>query len=201
MDTRHDTGTADAIRRAALECFARRGYHASSLREISRMSGVTLGTIYHYYPSKEGLLFDLMQDAMRPLLASLEKVRAERDPSPATQLFWATRSFVEFAATHQRLAILADVELRALGKDNFATVVAWRDAYENEIRSIVDNGVLTGSFKLVDPKIAVFAILAIANQVAHWYDPGGEMSVEDVSTRIALLAMQIVGYNTDDLEP
>jgi AcrR family transcriptional regulator len=185
METRPESSTADAIRRSALECFARDGYHASSLREISRMSGVTLGTIYHYYPSKEGLLLDLMLEAMRPLLASIQEVKANVDDSPPAQLFWATKRFAEFAATNQHLAILADVELRALSKVNYDTVIAVRDAYEREIRM--------GTFAPDDPKIAVFAILAIANQAAHWYRPDGGMSVEEVSMRLARVAMRIVG--------
>lgn len=199
MDGRADNTTADAIRRVALESFARQGYHASALREIARRCDITLGTVYHYYPSKEGLLFELMQEAMTPLLESLERVRAERDPAPASQLFWAVWSFVEFAATHRRLTVLADVELRALGEANYATVVGWRDSYQARIRDIVDRGVDAGVFEAVDSKIAVFSILAIANQVARWYEPGGELSVVEVSSRVATLAMQMLGYDASEL--
>ncbi len=199
MEPGVDIGTAEAIRSAALESFASRGYHASSLREIARECEVTLGTVYHHYPSKEGLLFELMQEAMVPLLESLERVRAEHGSAPEVQLFWATWSFVEFAATHQKLTLLADVELRALGEKNYATVVKWRDSYEEAIREMVDRGVEAGVFTVVDAKIAVFSILAVANQVAHWYEPGGELSVSDVSSRVAMIAMQMVGYAAADL--
>jgi hypothetical protein len=134
-----------------------------------------------------------MLEAMRPLLASIQEVKANVDDSPPAQLFWATKRFAEFAATNQHLAILADVELRALSKVNYDTVIAVRDAYEREIRDIVDRGVRMGTFAPDDPKIAVFAILAIANQAAHWYRPDGGMSVEEVSMRLARVAMRIVG--------
>jgi AcrR family transcriptional regulator len=199
VDVTHDESAAEGIRNAALECFATKGYHASSLREIGRRCDLTLGTIYHYYPSKEGLLFDLMEEAMLPLLESLKKIRAERDPSPADQLFWAIWSFVEYAAMHRRLSIVADVELRSLGEANLATVLKWRDTYQKEIRAIVDRGCREQLFRVIDPKISVFAILAAANQVARWYEPDGDLSVVEVSTRVAMVAMQLVGYDASEL--
>ena len=187
----------DGVREAALECFAAQGYHGTSLREIARESGITLGTLYHYYPSKEGLLLDLMKLAMEPLLESLERVRVTRDPSPAHQLFWITKGFVEFAATNQRLAILADVELRALSPANFAVVVKWRDQYQNRLLDVVERGIEEGVFLCDDPKIAVFSIIAVGNQVAHWYEPQGQFSVDEVSKRVALVALTIAGQSSE----
>lgn len=189
--------TVEAIRERALACFAAQGYHGTSLREIARDSGTTLGTLYHYFPSKEGLLLDLMKSAMEPLLESLERVEVVREPSPESQLFWLTKGFVEFAATNQRLAILADVELRALSPENLAIVVHWRDQYQNRLLDVVERGIDEGAFTCDDPKIAVFSIIAVGNQVAHWYEAKGRFSVEEVSTRVALVALRIAGQSPE----
>ena len=56
--------SASTIRRVATEVFARQGYHGASLRQIAKASEITLGTLYHYYPSKQDLLAQLMSDAL-----------------------------------------------------------------------------------------------------------------------------------------
>ena len=72
---------------AATAIFAERGYHATSMRDLSRASGMSLAGIYHYVRSKHELLF-LIQDqcfeemtkgaeqALAPLTDPEERVRA-----------------------------------------------------------------------------------------------------------------------------
>lgn len=118
---------ADIIRRAAIDVFARQGFHGASLRQIAKMSGLTLGTLYHYYPSKQDLLAELMSDALQPLIKSGNKVRADYAGDPKRQLFEAVRRFVLITLDDPQLAIIADVELRSLSGDNAARAVALRD--------------------------------------------------------------------------
>src|SRR5262245_53931731 len=75
----------DAIKKIAAQLIAERGYHSTSLRQLANEAGITLGTLYHYFPSKEALLSELIDDAMRPLLETLDRVgrRAEADPVDA----------------------------------------------------------------------------------------------------------------------
>jgi len=46
-----------AIVQAALETFARRGYHQASIREIARAADLSLAGLYHYVRGKDELLF------------------------------------------------------------------------------------------------------------------------------------------------
>ena len=48
--------TREAIHAAAIELFARLGYHATSMRAIAAAAGVQPAAIYHWYPSKEAIL-------------------------------------------------------------------------------------------------------------------------------------------------
>lgn len=48
------------IEQAALRLFVRRGYHATSVRDIAREARVSLGNIYNYYPTKENLFASLV---------------------------------------------------------------------------------------------------------------------------------------------
>jgi AcrR family transcriptional regulator len=51
------------ITRAALIVFAEYGYHGTSMEQIMRVSGLSKGLVYHYFPSKEKLFLHLVDSA------------------------------------------------------------------------------------------------------------------------------------------
>jgi AcrR family transcriptional regulator len=184
---------APNIRRVATDVFARHGYHGASLRQIAKACEITLGTLYHYYPSKQDLLAELMSDALQPLITSGREARAEFPGDPRRQLFEAVRRFVLITLAAPHLAIIADVELRSLTGDNASRAVALRDEYEGIIRSIVLEGTESGDFHPGEAKMATFAVLAISNQPAYWFSERGELSADEVAEAQAELALRLVG--------
>jgi AcrR family transcriptional regulator len=67
--------TRAAIFEAALELFRAHGYDATTMRAIARRAGVSLGSSYHYFPSKEHLVLEfyrhlhaLHREACAPVL-------------------------------------------------------------------------------------------------------------------------------------
>lgn len=67
-----------AILEAAARLFASAGYDATSMAEVARACGVSKALLYHYYASKEALLFDILRFH---LTALLDAVRAADDRS------------------------------------------------------------------------------------------------------------------------
>ena len=184
--------SAADIRRVAIDVFARQGYHGASLRQIAKACGITLGTLYHYYPSKQDLLAELMTEALQPLITSGHQVRDEFAGDPKAELFEAVRRFVMTTLAAPQLAIIADVELRSLTGDNAVRVVAMRDEYEGIIRAIVSEGCDSGAFRPADTKMVTFAVLAISNQAAYWFHEGGELTAPEVADAQATLALRLV---------
>jgi AcrR family transcriptional regulator len=189
--------SAADIRRIAIDVFARQGYHGASLRQIAKAGEITLGTLYHYYPSKQDLLAELMTDALQPLIVSGNQVREELAGDPKAQLFEAVRRFVLITLDSPQLAIIADVELRSLTGHNAARVVAMRDEYEGIIRAIVteaaDSGAMLPVSASSDTKMVTFAVLAISNQPAYWFSPSGPLTADEVAEAQATLALRLVG--------
>jgi len=82
----HDTIEKNKIqiRRAALHLFTRKGFHGTSVREIAARAGVSIGNLYTYYDTKEGIFIDLVnhmgrkmetirQEELLPLMESLDQ--------------------------------------------------------------------------------------------------------------------------------
>ncbi len=82
---RRGEGTRETIDAAAVDRFARLGYHAASVRAIAAEAGIQPAAIYHWYENKEALLFRLQIQFMDQLE---ERVFAavEARPTPALNL-------------------------------------------------------------------------------------------------------------------
>jgi AcrR family transcriptional regulator len=57
--------TRERILRAAVACFERDGYDATTTSRIARRAGVGVGTLYGYFPDKRAVLLELLQDTVR----------------------------------------------------------------------------------------------------------------------------------------
>ncbi|TAG27160.1 MAG: TetR/AcrR family transcriptional regulator [Burkholderiales bacterium] len=67
----------DEILDAAAECFAQLSYPAASMQEVAARLGTSKARIYHYYESKEALLFDLLDRYTQRLLAIIGETEAQ----------------------------------------------------------------------------------------------------------------------------
>jgi AcrR family transcriptional regulator len=73
---------------AALELFVEKGFATTRLDEIAARAGVSKGTLYLYFDSKEELFKAVIREGMLPLLAEGEELVATV-PGPASELFKA----------------------------------------------------------------------------------------------------------------
>lgn len=69
----HDAKRAEIMNIAA-RTFAEAGYHGASMSALARECGVSKALIYHYYSSKEALLFDIIESHLSDLIAAVEAV-------------------------------------------------------------------------------------------------------------------------------
>jgi TetR/AcrR family transcriptional regulator, transcriptional repressor of aconitase len=54
---------------AATECFAKQGFHATSMQDIFRESGLSAGAVYRYFPSKYSLIKAIAENMLNEVLA------------------------------------------------------------------------------------------------------------------------------------
>ena len=177
---RRGEDTREAIHEAALDLFAGLGYHATSMRAIAAAAEVQPAAIYHWYTSKEAILVQLQDDFMVELTAEIEAGMA-RQPTPALKLAAAVREHVVFHGIHRRAAFVTDSEIRALGDERRAALIAKRDVYQAAFADLIRDGIRDGSLTIPDARVATYAILLQCTGVALWFSPAGELSLEKVA--------------------
>ena len=179
-DTRRGPETREAIDLAAIELFANRGYHATSMRAIASAAGIQPAAIYHWYESKEAILVELQDDFMTQLEAKVDTAVARQD-RPALRLAAAVREHVVFHGEHKLWAFATDSEIRALSEAARAALVAKRDAYQTRFTEMIRDGIREEELRTSEALVATYAILLQCTGVDLWFDPEGPLSLDEVA--------------------
>jgi AcrR family transcriptional regulator len=189
---RRGPGTRDAIDSAALELFAQRGYHATSMRAIASAAEVQPAAIYHWYPGKEAILIGFQDGFMEELTAKvLDAVGRQR--RPALRLAAAVWEHVVFHGIHSLAAFVTDSEIRALAPEPRRALIAKRDSYQEMFAAMIREGLQDGSLGVSEADVATYAILLQCTGVALWFDPAGPLSLERVADIHVELVLGSVG--------
>jgi AcrR family transcriptional regulator len=188
--------TEAAIREAAVNLIARHGYEAVSMRQLSAEVGVQAAALYRYFPTKEDLLFALMEGHMRELAASWETARpASSDPVARLAAF--VGHHIRFHIARRHSTHVCNMELRSLSKANLTAMLKLRAAYEKELRIILREGADSGAFAVDDTGLTAMAIIQMMTGVIVWFRPGERLSVEDVARTYLAMTMRLVGRRED----
>ena len=92
----HDLKRDEILDVAAL-CFARQSFPAASMNDIAKACGTSKARLYHYYESKEAILFDLLDRYTQRLLALIGEAEAHaqrKDLSEREALYELVRAFL-----------------------------------------------------------------------------------------------------------
>lgn len=191
-------GTAGRILTAGLELFAERGYGGTSIREIGARAGINAATLYSHYRSKEHVLAALVLLGHQELHGRLQRALVATRGGPRQQLRALVRTHVLAHAEHALLALVANGELHALSADHAAPALELRRQSRQLLLAVLDEGVRSGEFTTSEPLLAATAIVGMGRQVAHWFEPGGPLTPQEIADSYSTYALAVVGADTSD---
>ncbi len=169
----------ERILAAAVQLFAQYGYHAATMRDIARISGIQAASIYYHYASKQALLVEIMDTHMRGLNANLQRIVQASTPVQQ-RLHEAIANHIRLHTTYKAEFFIIDTEIRALEDEQRSAILALRDQYESMLQSLLREGIEQRIFRQVDIKVASYALIAMCTEVATWFRPDGRLSVQQV---------------------
>ncbi len=175
------------ILRTAARIFAEKSYHSTSMRDISRATNVSLAGLYHYCKSKEELLFLIQDNCFGRVLE-----RLEHDFSKSKTRQPSSRIFIEnhlsfFAANMSEMKVLSH-EAESLRGDLYTHVSTRKDKYTKLARQILQEVQdSTENKQPVDLTVATYALFGMMNWIYNWYDPQGQLEVNDLAQHFTQL--------------
>jgi AcrR family transcriptional regulator len=164
------TGFSEARRRriveAAARLFAEAPYEAVHMDAIAAAASVAKPTLYRYFPHKELLFVEALEQTLTELRAEIEDIRAEPAPVEAR-----LRRMIALILTRVgRLAPAIQASERASTQSAVDSRRVLRQGFRNlrdAIGRIVAEGGRDGDFRAVNPDLAALAILGSVRMAAH----------------------------------
>jgi len=173
----------------ATELFAEKGFDATSVQEVVERARVTKGALYHYFDSKQDLLYEIYHSIISGQLADLERILAAGDP-PGRTLRAVIVNLVETTAARADQALVFGREMHRLDRARLDAVRADRRRYHDLVRDVVARAQAAGDFAPVaDADTVTLVVFGVVNQMPAWYRPDGAKSPDQLGTEIADLIL------------
>lgn len=176
------------ICRTAAQIFRDHGFDATSVSEIADALGLTKAGLYHYFDSKEALLFEIMTfglDRVRDEV--VVPARAVRDPAERLREIVIRHARI---ATRGRGAVahLGD-EIRALPPSARKQIEKRMRVYFDLLRDTLAELKAAGRLRDVDPTVGAFSVFGMILWLPRWFRHDGALSQNRVAEEIARIAL------------
>jgi len=166
----------------ATKVFCEKGYEGASMRDLSRAAGLSLAGLYHYFGSKERLLYLIQKHTFTTILERL-KARLSGSEHPEQQIRVFIQNHLEyFLANQQGMKVLSHedealknrlgAEIRAIKREYYRICVELMDALKCEHNLECDS------------RTAVMSLFGMMNWIYTWYNPRVDGSAEELALKM-----------------
>ena len=173
----------EEIIKNSVKLFERKGFSETSIQDIVDSIGVTKGTFYYYYASKENLLMEIhlryIDDLLKKQRLILQTVHSFRDQLAETVTLIVHD--MKYRVSHGRVHFR---EINNLTAEHAKKIKEKREEFRLNVIQIISNGIQSGEFrKSLHPQMISFAVLGVTNWSYYWFNPSGDISVEELANQ------------------
>jgi AcrR family transcriptional regulator len=191
-----DLGRKAEIYQKALDLFIKKGFNATPMSEVARVSGISKANLYYYCPDKETLLYEIhMNDLREHFIPILDK--AEQLPDPRDRISFFLKSFALMCTSSPASSVLVH-EIRSLSKNHQNEILAiWRRAYELNRGAIKDLQV-SGKAKKFRESFSAFLGVGMAFWSIYWWDYSRQANAEEMAETLVDIFFNGLLYDGDE---
>jgi AcrR family transcriptional regulator len=172
-----DENRAEILRAAAI-AFMAHGYAATSIDTVADELGATKGRVYYYYRSKTDLFFDIHREAMTMNLSVMRPLAQAQRPA-GERLSAMARAHANLVMDHlptqrvlnQGVELLMSGRTTPAQREVLTALMDMRHRFEELYVTVLADGVSSGDFRKLEPRLAVKPVLGALNWMTVWYQP------------------------------
>lgn len=181
-----------AIANAAATLFVSEGVGYVSMDDIASAVGLAKPSLYHYFRTKDDILFAIHEQTIGFLASHFEKRKAT-GASPTERLhgiFIDTFALVDQLPGYSRVVM---EELRHLEPELRTVVIENQERYSREVRELFEAGIRSGEFREADSHVLTLALFGMVNWSHQWYSPGGRRRPKQLADEFFEIFVRGVG--------
>lgn len=186
-----DIKVKEKITGQSIRLFEKKGFSETSIQDIVDSLGVTKGTFYYYFSSKEELLMDIHLGYIEGLLVLQETILKDQSKSCKEKLFEIVYMLLSDIKARGSAAKIFFREMKNLSAEHFAMIDPKRDQFRYNVEGLIKAGMENGEFRPdLTPSIITFGILGITNWSYQWFNPNGSVSDREVAEIFVEMILQ-----------
>lgn len=162
---------------AAEKLFAKRGFHATGMRQIARAAGVSIGAIYHYFKSKDDILLAIVRREIDHRRKFLEALRKEGLPVSEQIRHIVEMHFARLRENQDTVQLLHR-EGRSPSARLWRRLPSLYEEIADYLARLIDEGIAAGDIAPCHSTVAAYSIIGMVETVTQRALEGDEVAKE-----------------------
>ncbi|WP_181779406.1 TetR/AcrR family transcriptional regulator [Pseudonocardia pini] len=179
-----DSGRARTILTVAAKLFRERGYSGTTVRDLASEAGISSGSVFHHFKTKEEVLLRVVEEGLAESMARIDAaVVAGMDPRETLRAMIRAHVGTLLEGSPAAMSVLF-YERWSLSPESLSRLIGMRDQYEHEwdvALAALGGDYLNRSHR----RLARLLLFGAMNWTAQWYSPSGEFSLDEISAALA----------------
>jgi AcrR family transcriptional regulator len=179
----------DQIADSALQAFSERGFHKTTIRDVSKAGSISVGLVYDYIGQKEDLLELIYAKAMREAMAVM-RASVDGVSDPVEALTRLIRANLEVVHEHHQVYLLMYQESSSMTPRALSHVLKEENEYVGLYRNCLRKGIASGVFREVDVHLhaVLLAFMCSVDTLKRWNLP--DVDLDQLHDEISTYALR-----------
>ena len=188
--------TRQRILDAALNVFARKGYHATRMDDIVAEAQSSKGSVYFHFPGKEQLFLALIDEFAHRLEESLTKaIASERGGMRRVEA--ALNAGLSVFGEYRQLAKIFLVQAVGLGQTFETKRLQILDRFASLIQQHLDEAIADGDIPPIDTQIAAYAWVGAINELVMRWIQTGQPEPERILPTLRAMLLRSIAFESE----
>jgi AcrR family transcriptional regulator len=185
QQSRYDQKLIHVLKTSAA-VFAAKGYHSTSMRDISRAARMSLSGLYYYFKSKEELLFLIQDYCFSTVIEDCRKLLAGVD-DPVHRLKLLIENHLNYFVNNMDEMKVLSHEANSITGDLFRKINTKKRQYVDLVMGLLADIANEHGVQRVDVRVATFSLFGMMNWSYNWYNPRKDLNVAELSDQMTRL--------------
>ncbi len=182
-------GKLERVLAAGATVFAREGYGRATIRQVAAEAGTSLAGLYHYFSSKEELLFLLQYHTFDSILIELRRKLGDTD-EPRERLRAVVANHLAYFLAHMNELKVCVHEMASLEGEYYRKVQDLRRDYFRTTLAIVDGVAADARGSGLNSRLATLYLFGMLNWIYMWYPAAGQLSESKLTEQLVRLFLE-----------
>ncbi len=183
----------EEIFRTAISLISERGFRGTSLNDIADKVGIKKPSLYHYFHSKEDLLYWIFLSVAEKIQRDFLKIQ-QTEPHPLKRIKKFIHCYLKYIGEDPKRFYIFLTEKRELSEEHQKDMEKICDLLNHLMKSAI---IEAKEKKLIDksviPDLATFFIYGACNGTVVWFSPQGKYSIDQVADVFSSFVFKALG--------